>query len=233
MKTKFWRKDIFTLVVLGCGLFVALTVIAMIAYPGGTYTDFDTRGYSFFQNFFSELGLARTHNGGPKTVSLVLFLVSMFLSGTGMMAFFAAFPQFFRSTPATRTVSLLGSALGILSGVCFLGVAAFPADVNMPLHKEFVMWAFRLFPAAVLCYIIVLFREKAYPRGYAWELVVFLALLIGYIFLLEFGPAIESYAGMVIQAAGQKGIVYASIASVMVQSWGAGRRSRDGAFLES
>jgi hypothetical protein len=221
MKPTFWRKDIFTLVMIGCGLFVVLTVIAMFFYPGGTYSDFDTRGYSFFQNFFSELGLLRTHSGGPKTVSLVLFVIAMILSGSGMMTFFAAFPQFFGKTRTSRTLSLIGSALGVISGICFIGVAAAPADVNKPLHIDLVMWAFRLFPAAVLCYIIVLFREKAYPRGYAWELVVFLVLLIGYILLLEYGPEIGSYGGMVVQAVGQKIIVYASIVSVMIQCWGA------------
>jgi hypothetical protein len=225
MKTNFWRKDVFTLVMIGCGLFVVLTVIAMFFYPGGTFTDASTHGYSFFENFFSELGMVRTHTGGPKTVSLVLFLVSMFLSGSGMMVFFAASPQFFRSTRLGRFLSLFGSALGILSGLCFLGVAAFPADVNMALHKQFVLSAFRLFPAAVLCYVTVMFREKDYPRGFAWELVIFLIFLVGYILLLEFGPGIKTYTGMVIQAAGQKVIVYASIISVMIQSWGAIRRA--------
>ncbi len=209
------------LIMTGCGLFVVLTVIAMFLYPGGTFTDFNSRGYSFFQNFFSELGMVRTHNGGSKTVSLVLFVIAMIFSGSGMMTFFAVFPQFFRSSFATRTLSLIGSALGILSGVCFIGVAAAPADVNLSLHGDFVIWAFRLFPAAVLCYIIVMFQEKVFPRGYAWELVIFLFLLIGYILLLEYGPKIGTYGGMVVQAVGQKIIVYASILSVMIQCWGA------------
>jgi len=226
MKTSFWRKDIFTLVMIGCGLFVLLTVIAMLAYPGGTYTDPATRGYSFFENFFSELGLLRTHTGGSKTVSLALFIIAMLLSGAGMIAFFAAFPQFFRAARLNRDLSLFGSGLGILSGLCFLGVAVFPADVNMGLHKQFVLLAFRLFPAAVLCYVVVMFHEKDYPRGCAWELVVFLGFLLGYILLLELGPGLDTYPGMVIQAVGQKVIVYASIISLMIQSWGAIRQAR-------
>ena len=221
MKTNFSRKNIFMLIMMGCGLFVVLTVIAMLTYPGGTYSDFNTRGYSFFQNFFSELGLVRTHTGEPKTVSLVLFIIAMILSGSGMIAFFTVFPLFFQSTTINRSLSLFGSGLGILSGVCFIGVALAPADVNLSLHTDFVIWAFRLFPAAVLCYVIVLFREKTYPRVYAWELVVFLLLLIGYLVLLEYGPKIGTYGGMVVQAVGQKIIVYASIASVMIQCWGA------------
>ena len=105
-------------------------------------------------------------------------------------------------------------------------MAAFPADVNLDTHTVFVVWAFRLFPAAVLCYVIVMFREKGFTFEYAWELVVFLVFLIGYIFLLEFGPDIKSNAGMIIQAVGQKVIVYASILSVMIQSWGV-RRYQD------
>jgi hypothetical protein len=224
MKISFWRRDVFLWVMIGCGLFVVLTVIAMFFYPGGTYTDFSTKGYSFFRNFFSELGLARTHNGDPKTISLVLFVAAMFLSGGGMIAFFAAFQQFFASARTNRILSRAGSVLGVLSGLCFLGVAIFPADVNMPGHTQSVMWAFRLFPAAVLVYTVVMFREKGYPRGYAWELFVFLAFLIGYLVLLEVGPDIKSQAGMMIQAVGQKIIVYASIISVMIQSWGAIRR---------
>ncbi|NTV37918.1 MAG: DUF998 domain-containing protein, partial [Anaerolineales bacterium] len=201
-------------------LFVVLTVIAMFLYPGGTFTDSTTHGYSFLENFFSELGMVRTHTGDEKTASLVLFVVAMFLAGTGMMTFFAAFQQFFRTNRFTRTLSLIGSGLGILSGICFIGVATAPADTNMPLHTDFVMWAFRLFPAAILCYVLVLFREKTYPRFYALELIIFLALLIAYLLLLEFGPGIHTYTGMAIQAAGQKIIVYTSIASVMVQCWG-------------
>lgn len=222
-QSKFWRRDIFTFVLIGCGLFVVLTAIAMILYSEASSSDSTVHGYSFFENFFSQLGMVHSHNGIKNTVSLFLFVVAMFLAGTGMMAFFAAFQQFFRAIPVTRTLSLLGSALGILSGICFLGVAAAPMDADIILHSFFVKWAFRLFPAAVLCYILVLIEEKKYPRFYLWELVIFLVLLIAYLLLLEFGPNISTYTGISIQAAGQKIIVYTSIASVMIQCWGTRR----------
>ncbi len=51
--------------------------------------------------------------------------------------------------------------------------------------------------------------------------MVFFALLVGYVWLLEFGPsAAASYQGQVIQATGQKVIVYAAIMSVTFQAWG-------------
>lgn len=219
----FWKQDVFRLVIAGCLVFAVLTVVAMFFYPGGTFTDPDARGYSFFENFFSELGMLRTHAGEPKAVSLVLFVLSMFLVGVGMALFFLAFPRLFRRTPAGRALGTLGSILGVLSAFCFWGVAAFPVDVNLPAHTQSVIWAFRLFPAAVLCYAVVLFSERGLSSGHAWALVAFLVFLVSYLVLLEVGPGIGSYAGMVIQAAGQKVVVYASIFSLILQSWGAVR----------
>jgi hypothetical protein len=117
--------------------------------------------------------------------------------------------------------------LGVLSALCFIGVAFTPADLWLAPHKEFVMWAFRLFPAAVLCYTIAMFRVS-YPRLYAYELIAFFVLLVAYMLLLEFGPDIKTYSGMVIQAVGQKIIVYASIISVMIQARGARQQTEAG-----
>src|SRR4030065_92850 len=89
------HKHLFTLVIAGCLLFVALTALAMLFYPGGTQTDPAAPGYSFFHNFFSELGLARSHAGGPNTISAALFTAALTMAGGGLVLFFLAFPQFF------------------------------------------------------------------------------------------------------------------------------------------
>jgi hypothetical protein len=83
------------------------------------------------------------------------------------------------------------------------------------------MWAFRLFPLAVLCYVPVMFIDKRYPRLYAWVFAVFCLMLIGYYLLITNGPDFASLEGLVIQAVGQKIIAYASILSIFIQSLGA------------
>jgi hypothetical protein len=223
-QSPFWKKHVFSIVLVGCGLFVVMTLLAMVFYPGGTYMDPNTKGYSFFQNFFSELGLRTTHLGGQKMVSLALFAPALVMVGAGLILFFLAFPQFFQKTRTGRILSGAGTVLGILSGICLMGVVV-PADINMAVHKSFVIWAFRLFPAAVMCYMIVMLGDKEHPKGYAWELAAFFILLVGYMLLLEFGPEITTQAGVVIQAAGQKVIVYASIISIMIQAGGARQRN--------
>jgi len=215
---------IFDLVLIGCGLFVLLTIIAMFFYPGGTMVDASTVGYSFFHNFFSELGFLNAH-GHLNPVSVTLFIPALTLAGLGLGAFFLAFPRFFQGEQAARLLSNIGSLLGLLSAVCFIAIAFIPGDVNLDLHIEFVMWAFRLFPAAVLLYTVAMFRV-GYPRRYAWVFVGFFILLVAYLLLLEFGPKIETYSGMVIQAVGQKIIVYASIFSIMAQADGARKQAK-------
>ena len=84
-----------------------------------------------------------------------------------------------------------------------------------------VFWAFRTFLFAVGIYAYVIFRQDVYPRRYGWIFVSFAVCLAAYIGLLEFGPEATTSSGLVIQATGQKIIVYISIISAMAQSWAA------------
>ena len=220
-QSSFWQKDVYRYVVLGCGLFVLLTVIAMFTYPGGTYTDDSTVGYNFFHNFFSDLGRVTAPNGQPNTVSMLLFFTALTISGIGLVFFFITFRQFFNRDKIGNWISLLGTIIGVASGLCFVGIACVPYDLNLDLHYQLVFWAFRTFLFAVGIYAYVIFRQNIYPRRYGWIFVAFAVFLAAYIVLLEFGPAASTPSGLVIQATGQKIIVYISIISAMAQSWAA------------
>ena len=223
MSSPFWQKHVYRFVFYGCGLFVLLTVIAMFTYPGGTYTGETTTGYDFFRNFFSDLGRVQVMNGTPNTVSLVLFFLALVLAGSGLIVFFIAFRAFF---PANRTAALLGTICGVASGLCFIGVAFTPYDLFLDAHIQLVFWAFRTYLAAVGLYAFVIFRQHAYPRRYGWIFVAFAVCLAAYIILLEFGPSAKTPAGLIIQATGQKLIVYISILTAMAQAWQAQRFAR-------
>lgn len=220
MNFPFWQKHAYRYAILTCGLFVLLTVIAMFTYPGGTYTGESTSGYDFFRNFFSDLGRIRVMDGTPNTVSLVLFFLALVLAGSGLIVFFIAFRAFF---PANRTAALLGTVCGVAAGLCFIGVAFTPYDLFLDAHIQLVFWAFRTYLAAVGLYAFVIFRQHAYPRRYGWIFVAFAVCLAAYIILLEFGPSAKTPAGLIIQATGQKAIVYISILSAMAQAWLASR----------
>ena len=224
----FWHQRVFRLVEISCVLFVALTVGAMLFYPGGTLTDPSTSGYRFFHNFLSELGLTETHAGAANTVSFLLFVPALTLAGVGLALFFVAFTQFFVSSRLVRTLSLIGSLVGVVAGFCFAGIALTPANLLAELHIQFVLWAFRAFPVAATVYVAAILLEPRYPNRLAISLVAFAGLLIVYLFLLTGGPEPDSPGGLVIQATGQKVIAYASVFSVWVQSRGARRVAEAG-----
>jgi len=210
-------------IAIGCALFVILTLISMLTYAGGTVDDHTASGYSFTHNFLSNLGMVTALSGKPNWVSAVLFCLSLSAAGVCLVIFFIIFPRFFQYTHLQKLLSLIGSGLGVLAGISFVGIAFAPADLVRPAHIQFVMWAFRLFPLAVLFYVPVLFVDKTYPKLYAWVFTVFCLMLIGYYLLMTNGPSFTSPEGLVIQVVGQKVISYASILSIGIQSLGAYR----------
>jgi hypothetical protein len=218
--TKSWRENIFFLTMVGCIQFVILTLIAMVLYPGGTHADPTTKGYSFFRNFFSDLGLTETISGDPKFASFLLFTVAMVLAGAALAIFFIAFLKLFSFSSLGRGFSIFGSIAGTVSGLAFIGVAL-PGNLYPQPHTLSVQIAFLAFFVAVLFYIPALFLKRGYPRINAWTFVTFAILLGVYIWLLFEGPSASTSTGLIIQATGQKIIVYAAIVSMFIQSYGA------------
>jgi len=223
----FFHRGIFRLAAATCILFFLMTALAMLLYPGGTYTDHATHGYSFFHNFFSDLGATRTPSGAANTLSMILFTSSLAIVGFGLAVFFIALIQFFRDSrsgpllpPLLPTV---GAFLGVVAGLSFIGVAFTPWNLHLAAHNHFVMWAFRTFLGAVLIYGIAVLRERALPKPFAFTFLAFAVLLAAYVLLLTFGPSPRVAEGLRIQVAGQKIIVYASVLTVLIQSLAASR----------
>ncbi len=101
-----------------------------------------------------------------------------------------------------------------------------PANLYLPAHRQFVLRAFQAFPIAVTFYVAAILCQREYPRRYALVFAAFAALLTAYLFLLTRGPSSRTLDGLVIQATGQKVIVYASVVSILIQSLGALRVER-------
>ncbi len=221
-------RQLYLWITAGCGLFVFLTVLAMLTYAGGSVDNPESAGYSFSHNFLSNLGMITAESGRPNWISAILFFVALALAGAALVVFFILFRRLFQTTRLQVAFGLLGSTLGVLAGVSFMGIAFAPADIARPAHIQFVMWAFRLFPLAVLCYLPVMFLDRRYPRGYAWVFAIFCLMLIGYYLLMTNGPGFDTPQGLVVQVVGQKVISYASIASIGIQSLGAARFLKKG-----
>lgn len=219
----FFHRNVFHLAAATCILFFLMTAVAMFLYPGGTYLDPTTHGYSFFGNFFSDLGATRTPSGAANTLPMILFTSALTIVGVGLAVFFIALTKFFRDTRSSAILPRTAALLGVVAGLCFIGVAFTPWNLYLAAHNHFVMWAFRTFLGAVLIYGIAILRERTLPNYFALTFLVFAILLAGYVLLLTFGPSPKLAEGLRIQVAGQKIIVYASVLTVLIQAIVAGR----------
>jgi hypothetical protein len=214
------KYQLFSFVMAACFLFLVLTSLAMVFYPGGTRPAPGTKGYLFFENFFSELGLSRTYSGGPNNVSFLLFTAALALAGLALALYFTLSPSLFWDSRNTRVLSMCGTFFGIISGLSFIGVALTPADLYQAPHQLFVQLAFTTFFVGVVFYALAILLNRSYPNLYALVNITFGALLGVYIWLLFFGPSTNTPSGLMIQVAGQKIIAYAAIISVFIQAYG-------------
>lgn len=230
-KSRFWRQTSFQLSMVVCLVFVVLTAAAMLFYPGGTTADPEASRYLFFQNFFSDLGLTEAKSGESNTVSAVLFIIALSMAGSILALFFTAFSQFFGESLPGKLLSRLGTLAGIVSGICFIGIAATPANLHGWAHMVFVDWAFRMFLLAALLYTAAILIERRYPRRMAIVFALFALLLAAYVVLITVGPSTETENGLTIQATGQKIIVYAAIIAIFIQAWAASRFARSQAAV--
>jgi hypothetical protein len=147
-----------------------------------------------------------------------LFMMAMIAGAAGLSAFFIAFTGIARRTRAVNILSSLGAALGILAAIGFVGVACTPWDLYMHVHIQFVFFAFRSLLIATVVDLLVVMIDRTFSKRMIAPFAVFLCLLAGYIALLTAGVSGGPGSGAVLQATGQKIIVYAAILTVMIQS---------------
>lgn len=216
-----WHWRLFGIVASICALFVVLTTLAMLVYPGGTFPNPGTHGYHFFINYFSDLGQTRTQSGASNYPSMLLFATSVTLIGLALVAFFRAFSTFFRmkaTIPSALRLNKIATRFGTASAICFIGLAAVPENLFAAGHFLFVQGAFDFLLIAIILEIVALRRT---PSISSWLTIVngaFVALLFGYILLMMFGPSSKTLIGDQINAVGQKLVVYVAIATIFAQA---------------
>ncbi|HEX6817186.1 MAG TPA: hypothetical protein VF120_02340 [Ktedonobacterales bacterium] len=222
--SSFWRQDVFDLVALSCILFVVLTAVAMLLYPGGVYTDPGSQGYRFFENYLSDLGQISTISGALNLPSMLFWIIALVGVALGLAAFFLAFTQFFTASPLALWLSRSAALAGAITCVSFIGIAATPKHLGYQIlaeHIAFELVAFFSFLLAVVLEIAalrVLERSTPLPRRFLWVFAGFVAALLVYITVVFLGPDDTTLAGEIIQATAQKVIVIAALVTIFAQS---------------
>lgn len=112
-------------------LYVVLTGFAMVYYPGGHIFDLQSEGYSFSQNFFSDMGYAKSLSGVDNTISAYLFSSAVYLAAIGQFVFYLDVYKKNLGGPVIKSVSLF---FGAVSALGMLLLAYFPNDTHQIIH---------------------------------------------------------------------------------------------------
>ena len=202
------------------GIFVVLNIIAMLSYPGGTFLDDATTGYSFTRNFLSDLGRTLSYDGEVNFLSSQLFNMTLILSGVVFAIFYLHLRKIF-TADNQRTLALIGSFFGVLGGLSLAGVGLTPADLYLDLHMICATWLFRFFFVASLCYSMVIFLHSQFENKYAMGYLLFTLSILFYILISELGPSPKEVSwALTLQVVSQKMILLILLSAIYIQTIG-------------
>ena len=190
--------------VIGIAQFACCVPSAMRAYPGGTLHREWTKGYSWNDNWLSDLGRTVAWNGADNHRSAHLFNRSIILMGGSLAVFFLAS---LRATEAGSLANSASSVSGFISSFGLVGIGFTPFDQHHGAHLfSLFVW---IVPMLVVAIFFAIESSKSDPRF--GKLMVFsglaLAGLVG-------AYAALSHTRWVVVL--QKAVVIASIAWLLL-----------------
>jgi hypothetical protein len=197
--------------------FVLLTALAMLIYPGGAVYEQGADRYLFFRNFFSDLGATITPSGRPNLPSHILFAIALGCVGLALVVASSNWKVIVARRQAARGAGFASQAFEIIAGLGFIGIAATPWNLVLDAHNGFVRAAFGFLLAYDLCLLLIQLRNR-WPAACVAANAVYLLLLLAYVGILFFGPAVDTKSGLEFQVGAQKIIVYASVINLGVQA---------------
>ena len=217
---KFKKQEIFPMALVGSIQFIILTTIAMFFYAGGTRLDPNNLGYSFFNNFFSDLGRTVAYSGEGNLISTILFIIALIGLGLGFLNFFISIPLYFSNTEEERKFSRIIAFSGKFAALAFLGVVLTPANLFPLFHDVFVVLGFFFVLVISVAMLILVFNSEKFPQTYMIIYIVLILLLIVYAGLFPIIPEIITQEHLFIRATIQKIVVYTLMFSFLIQSYG-------------
>jgi len=213
MSEKNWREWAFLFSMFGAVQFFILTSIAMFFYAGGTAVDPDAPGYTFWANFFSDLGRTRAWSGRDNTVSYIMFTITLILVGISGIIYGIAFYYFFTEVQLEKRLSIMGSILLGINGILTVGIALSPWDIYLNQHLIFVQISSFISLIGGILYIYVIFHNKTFPNKIGYAIIVQLvSSILWMVIIILLRPSISTINGLMLYTVSQKIFIYIAFA---------------------
>ena len=151
-----WKKLGAYCGILGGIVFIIITAIVMVIYPGG---------YNFFLNSFSSTGYAVT-NGVPTPHHWFLFAFACTFVAVCSVIFFFTIRTLFTEPKYLFYIGWVGTIIGVLAAIFLSALAIFAADVFPTEHGITTLAFFLLISIAIIIFSIAIFLNKDYENLY-------------------------------------------------------------------
>ncbi len=216
MNLEKWKKIAAISEILGSVLFFLLIFIAMFFYTGGTMDNPSIPGYSFWGNTISDLGRIISYNGGFNIISMVLFTIAIAALSILSIPLYIVFPKLFSTKRLESISAKIGSLLGLITCIGWIGIIFTPADILHDVHWLFAYLIYIAFFFSGVFYTISLFLNKKISKKYAiiftlYCIIQFVSLMVIIIGL----PIARTYL-----VVGQKIVHISSILSYIILGYG-------------
>ena len=159
--------------ILGQVLFVILVSLAMIFYAGGTRDNTALLGYSFWGNTLSDSGRTIAWSGALNITSMVFLSTALIVFAIFFTPFYLILAKLFSEGKIEKYASKIGSILGVIFSLSYIGIAFTPADILYTPHMIFVLIGYICAFVMSVCFTIAFFKNKKFSNVYAIIFAIF------------------------------------------------------------
>ena len=194
--------------------FIVFVIIGALSYKGGNNLDQNAIGYSFANNYLSDLGRMKSVAGHVNSVPFYCFNGGLMMLGVVFSLYFLFLPSVYDESIEIQNIARVGSVFGFLASLCFAGVAYTPADLFIDAHIFFADWLFRLMNLTIVFYAITYIMMKKNYFIFSFIFGIVALVVTAHIVLSDFGLARFFYEPHTVRVLSQKAATIALIISV-------------------
>ena len=213
MKTK-ERLLFFILPSAAIVVFIFLVIMGAMSYEGGHRLDLNSEGYSFSNNYLSDLGRIKTVAGMDNSIPFYCFNSALIILSVVFSFYFLFLPSVYDESIEIQNIARVGSVFGFLASICFAGVAYTPADLFIDAHIFFADWLFRLMNLTIVFYAITYIMMKKNYFIFSFIFGIVALVVTAHIVLSDFGLARLFNEPHTVRVLSQKAATIALIISV-------------------
>ncbi len=194
----------------------------MIFYTGGTKLDPNTTYYSFWTNFFSDLGRTKSLSGKSNLISCVIYIISGTILAISITPFTISMSQFFKETKLQKNLSIFLILFGFITSIFWIASMITPWDLYGNIHLVLGIIYTTTGVIVLLLLAIMIFLNEDFPNKYAFILLFYFSIYLFnllIVILLKYNP--NTLSSLVFQATFQKITIYLFLATFLYQAYGA------------